>query len=390
MSYHNVVESSPARNPLLTRNFIALVITQICFGLSFSCFFLLPMFMRSTLHATDLEIGSVAALGSLTGVLAFPLVGSLNDRLGRKAFVVLGCLLMIVGALAMLWVRETGPLLYGLRVVHGLAFALVFNSATTLVSDAAPAERLDSALAVFGSSLLITHALAPAAAELLSQRYGWPSVFWFSALLALLAVLAALRVAEEVQRGDTAGGGLGVGPLLRRARTWRVVLTIAAAGASFGSVFTFHQPYALSLGITRVSGFFVAYASCALIARLWLMGLLREVKRQQLSAYAMVIYAAAVLCTVWLRPGVLETVGAIMGVAQGVFYPVFNALAIEGVEPKQRGSMMSLYHGGFNGGIAVALLSGGAVAERFGYPSLFAVSALVTAAAAVWLWLGGE
>jgi predicted MFS family arabinose efflux permease len=47
--------------------------------------------------------------------------------------------------------------------------------------------------------------------------------------------------------------------------------------------------------------------------------------------------------------------------------------------------MMALYHGGFNGGIAVALLAGGAITSRFGYPSLFMLSALVTASAGLWL-----
>ncbi|HEX6239496.1 MAG TPA: MFS transporter, partial [Polyangiales bacterium] len=378
MSHDNVVDASPARNPLLTRNFIALVITQTCFGLSFSCYFLLPTFMRLSLHADDVQIGSVAALGSFTGVLAFPLVGTLNDRFGRRPFVLLGSALMAVSSLAMLEVQTAGVLLYLLRVAHGIAFALVFNSATTLVSDEAPREQLGTVLAVFGSSLLATHALAPAIAELLANRHGWSSVFWFSALLALAGALAALRVAEAPRTSDAAPGGTGVWPLLRQPPTRRIVLIIAAAGASFGSVFTFHQPFALSLGMTRVSGFFVAYAVCALFARLWLMGLLRDLSRRTLSGYAMLLYAAAVVGTVWLRPGVLEAVGGLMGVAQGVFYPLYNALAIEAVEPRQRGSMMALYHGGFNAGIALSLLAGGALTSAFGYPCLFVLSALVT------------
>lgn len=383
MSYHNVVDSSPARNPLLSKNFIALIITQTCFGLSFSCFFLLPIFMRRALHASDVQIGSVAALSNVTAVLAFPVVGALNDRFGRKPFVLLGSVLMIGGAAAMLRVTQVGPLLYGLRALHGVAFALLFNSATTLVSDEVPKERLGNALAVFGSSLLATHAVAPALAEVLANNLGWHSVFWFSSALAVLAAIAALRVEEPPRQHVLSAGGLGVWPLLKQARTRRVVLTIAATGASFGTVFTFHQPYALSLGMQHVSGFFISYAVCALIARLWLMGLLEHIERKQLSARAMLVYAVAVVGTVWLRPGMLEAVGALMGIAQGVFYPVFNALAIESVEPSQRGSMMALYHGGFNAGIACALLVGGAITSQFGYPTLFVLAALLTASAAL-------
>jgi MFS family permease len=383
---------------LLSRNFIALVITQICFGLSFSCFFLLPTFMRLALNASDVEIGSVAALSSLTGVLCFPFVGALNDRFGRKPFVLAGSVLMIFGASAMLLVHEVGFLLYALRALQGLAFAMVFNSATTLVSDEATelgsrsdprasTERLSSALAVFGSSLLITHALAPALSESLARNYGWPSVFWFSTVLAILAVLATLRVEESPRHGQVASEDLlSAFGLLKRRRTRRVVLSIGAAGASFGSVFTFHQPYALSLGMTRISGFFMAYALCALVARLGLMNLFKNIERQRLSAISMLCYALAVVCTVWLRPGVLEAVGAVMGLAQGVFYPVFNALAVEGVEQEKRGSMMALYHGGFNGGIAAALLIGGAVTTHFGYPVLFVLASLLTVGAALRLW----
>jgi MFS family permease len=384
MSYHKVVEASRSGNPLLTRNFIALVITQTCFGLSFSCFFLLPTFMRVALHASDVQIGSVAALSSLTGVLCFPFVGALNDRFGRKPFVLAGSLLMIFGAAAMLLVHDVGPLLYVLRALHGLAFAMLFNSCTTLVSDEASEERLSQALAVFGSSLLVTHALAPAISEALAQRHGWSSVFWLSSGLAALSALSTLRVEEPPRRDQVTSQDLwSAFALLKQRRARRVVLSIGAAGASFGTVFTFHQPYALSLGLTRVSGFFMAYALFALIARLGLMNLFKNVERQRLSAYAMFVYALAVVFTSWLRPGMLEAIGATMGLAQGVFYPVFNALAVEGVEIEKRGSMMALYHGGFNGGIAAALVVGGGVSTHFGYPLLFMASALITLGAAL-------
>ena len=72
-----------------------------------------------------------------------------------------------------------------------------------------------------------------------------------------------------------------------------------------------------------------------------------------------------------------------MGLAQGVYYPVFNALAIESVPVHQRGSMMALYHGGFNAGLALASLLGGAFAERFGYMALFFLCGGLTALASL-------
>jgi MFS family permease len=145
----------------------------------------------------------------------------------------------------------------------------------------------------------------------------------------------------------------------------------AAGGAGFGTLFVFHQPYALELGMREVSSFFVAYAGAALVMRLGFLSRLELMGRQTLSGFAMTLYAVAVASAAYLKPGMLLPLGAITGLAHGVLYPVFNALAVEGVEREKRGSMMALYHGGFNAGMAVMLVSGGAIAQRFGFPALF-------------------
>ena len=59
---------------------------------------------------------------------------------------------------------------------------------------------------------------------------------------------------------------------------------------------------------------------------------------------------------------------------------------MESVPPGQRGSMMALYHGGFNAGMSLLMLTGGWLAERLGYPALFFATGSLTAAAAVALW----
>jgi MFS family permease len=379
-----VDESRTHRESLYTRSFVILLATQSCFGMSFSTFFLLPKYLRLDLHASDVQIGAVGAVGAVAGVIAFPIVGALNDRYGRKRFMLLGSALMTLSALAMPSLGEVGLPLYALRLVQGLAFALLFNSAATLMTDRAAPARLGVALGVLGSSMLVTNALAPAIAESVAKHFGWAPVFWLASgwgVLSLLLGFAVEATARDRPRVEVAAGSL-LGD--RRART--VVLAIAGAGAGFGTVFTFHQPYALSLGITEVSGFFVAYAFAALIGRMLLLGRVDGKDRQALTAASMLLYALAVAATAWLRPVLLECVGLVLGLAHGVLYPVFNALAIQHVAPAQRGSMMALYHGGFNGGMAVALLLGGSVIERLGYPALFWLTGLVTAIAALGVW----
>jgi MFS family permease len=383
MGVSTKVAAKSAEAPLFTARFSLLLVTQSLFGLAFSTFFLLPKFVRLELHGTDAQIGRVGAVGTIAGVIAFPFVGALNDRFGRRPFVLLGALLLTGSAYAMLAVHEVGPLFYALRAVHGLAFALLFNSATTLVSDDAEAGRLSQALSVFGASLIVTQALAPAIAEAVSLAYGWPAVFTCSGSAAALSLVSASFVRDvHAPGGRSRSRQSALGTLLRRADMRRVVAVIAAAGAGFGTVFTFHQPYALSLGVTRVSGYFVAYAACAVVTRLGFALRIAPRRRLLATAVAVAAYALAVALTAWLSPVMLVVVGGVMGFAQGIFYPLYNAAAVERVTLEQRGSLMALYHGGFNLGISVALGLGGSLASAFGYPALFwTVSACVAWAA---------
>jgi MFS family permease len=387
MDVVKIVEVEGARDSLFTRGFVLLLVAQSSFGMSFSAMFLLPKYLKLALHASDAEVGVTQALGAFAGVFAFPVVGVLNDRYGRRIFVILGTILMTLSALALGQVHTVGLLLCGLRMLQGLAFAMLFNSASTLVADGVPKAQLGRGLAVFGASMLATNALSPAIAEPLAQRYGWPSLFTLSIAWGMLSVVLSLFVPEarasSPVREQPRAGALS---LLAARGARRVVLLMVAAGAGFGAVFTFHQPYALRLGIARVSGFFVSYAVFALVVRLAFMARLDRMDRQRASALSLFVYGLAIAATAFIRPGVLELVGGLMGLAQGVFYPVFNALAIESVPTRQRGSMMALYHGGFNAGLALASLVGGAFAERFGYMALFFLCGGLTAVASLVLF----
>ena len=381
-----VNETQHDRERLYTRSFVILLATQSCYGMSFSTFFLLPKYLRVVLHADEVQIGTVGALGAIAGVISFPLVGMLNDRYGRRAFMLLGSLLITLTALLMLVLTRIDMVLYAARLVQGLSFALLFNSATTLMSDRIPPERLGVALGVFGSSMLATNALAPALAEFVAARYSWQLAYYIATAWGVLSFLLGLLVQEAPREPHASSAWSASLALARDPRARVVMLAIAGAGAGFGTVFTFHQPFALRVGIEHVSGFFVAYATTALFGRMVLMHRIDRLDRRKVSAVSMFVYALAVASTAWLRPGLLEPVGLVLGLAHGVLYPVFNALAIHGVPLAQRGSMMALYHGGFNGGMAVALLLGGSVVERFGYPALFWSTGAITALTAWRVW----
>jgi MFS family permease len=290
-----------------------------------------------------------------------------------------GAFLMAATGVGFLAVHDVGPLVYALRGTQGIAFAMTFIASATLASDLAPPERLGQALGIFGVSMLSMHAIAPAISEELALRSGWDGVFVTAAVAALLCAILTVAVREPPARPG-AGEGASFVDVALRPRSLRIAGVIALSGAAFGAMMTYSQPFALALGRSHVRGFFVAYAVAAGVVRLGFGSTADRFGRDRVSLLSLLAYGAVVVGMAGLRGGLLEPMGALFGLAHGLFYPAFNALAVEGSEASERGKVMALFNGSFNVGNSCATLGLGFLAAEAGYPVVF-----LTAGAGVFL-----
>jgi MFS family permease len=124
-----------------------------------------------------------------------------------------------------------------------------------------------------------------------------------------------------------------------------------------------------------VRSFFVAYASAAVVMRVGFGSLIDRAGRRRVVLVTLALYLLVVGGMSALQPGWLPVFGAALGVAHGLFYPAYNALAVEAVSPHERGKLIGLFQAGFNFGVAAGALALGIVAERAGYPAVFWVAA---------------
>lgn len=357
---------------LYTRSFLSLLLAQAAFGYAFASFFLLPKFLATELGAGPDRIGLVMAAFGATSVVFIPVVGSLVDRFGRRGFMTAGALLMATTGVGFLAVHEVGALLYGLRAVQGVAFAMTFIASATLASDLAPPERLGQALGVFGVSMLSMHALAPAISEEIATRSGWDGVFLVATAASLLCAALTFSIREPSARHG-AGPGDSFREVALRPRSLRIAAVVALSGAAFGAMMTYSQPFALALGRRQLRGFFIAYAVAAVVVRLGFGSVADRFGRDRVSVLSLLAYGGVVTAMAGLRPGLLEPLGALFGLAHGLFYPAFNALAVEGAGPSERGKVMALFNGSFNVGNSGATVALGFLAAGAGYPAVFGV-----------------
>ena len=365
------LESVAEDEPILTGEFAALLAAVLAFGLAHSAYFLLPKFLAVELHASASEIGGISALTWFANVALVAFVGVWVDRRGRLPFAYIGAALMAATCLGFLFVHSLGWWLVFLRIVHGFAFTLFFIAASTLAADVAPARRLGQSLGLFGAMMVSTNALAPAIAEWLSEAAGWPVVFVATSAMAALSGLLMLAVRERPHSRGALREIPGLSSVFARPGMPVVLGASALAGVTFGAMFTFHQPYALSLGISRVSDFLVAYSIAAVIVRGLFGGVADRLGRMRVARFALVVYGASPIAMVALGASGFSWIGALLGLAHGLFYPALNAVIVQDAQDDVRGKVMAIYNGAFNVGFSIGSLALGFVAEAEGYSWVF-------------------
>ena len=377
------------RPRLLSPGFTALLVANVCFGYAFSSFLLLPKYLEVALGAGPAQVGSLTFVHGAVIVVFLPLVGAAVDRFGRRGFLTVGALVMAAASLGYVAVDEVGPLLYALRLVQGLAFAMVFAAGGALAVVLAPPERLGQAIGIYGLSFLSMNAVAPACVEQLAGLAGWRPAFATAAAGALLCALLSLRVSDSGPARGTAGNGATLLEVARRPSQAVALLVIALVGCAMSAVFSFYQLYALQLGMQEVSSFFVTYSLAAITVRGGLGQWMDHWGLRRVSVAALALYVVVLLAVARLDLFGLSLTGALLGTAHGVFYPAFNGMVVADAGPGERGKVMALFQAAFQVGMAGGGLGLGLLAAAAGYPAVFATAAAGLAVALAALLAGG-
>jgi predicted MFS family arabinose efflux permease len=371
-----------SQTPLASPAFRLLLIAQATFGVAYSTFLILPKYLATHLGARPGRVGWIMASAGLANVLWAPLMARLVGRLGRRRALVVANILMAVASLAFLLPESPGPLAFVCRAAQGMAWALMFSSAAALAIGLAPPDRMSQAIALHGSANLLTNAIGPALAEPAMASFGHTPVFLAAAAVALAGALVSARVPAggppPVQ--TTALPGTAERPPLPRF----LLFVSVVVGIACGTMFTFHQPLALARGMGRVSDFLVAYTIGAVAVRVGLGRLIDRVGPRRVAFGSFVLYGGVVAGMAGLAPGGLAVFGALFGLAHGVFFPAFMALAVQAVSPADRDRLLAWINATFNAGtVAVAAL--GAVAEHAGFAPVFIPVGLLVGATALGL-----
>jgi predicted MFS family arabinose efflux permease len=172
---------------------IAFMIALRMYGL----FLILPVF---AVYAVDIRDASPGLIGLAIGIygltqalLQIPM-GFLSDLWGRKKVIALGLLLFITGSVIAALADGIYTIILG-RLIQGMG--AIASTGMALVADVSRPEQRGKMMAIIGSSIGLAFMLAFITGPVLAAQYGLAGLFWFTAILAVLALVVLVFVVEE-------------------------------------------------------------------------------------------------------------------------------------------------------------------------------------------------
>jgi MFS family permease len=363
----------------LDPRFRQLVLFHMATGYGYASLLLVPKFATVALGAGPEQVGLIAACPVIAAIITAPLCGLWLDRGGYRSAMIAGSLLFAASVVGFGHLRELGPLAYALRFLQGAGNTLIVGGGATLVTRLVPAGHHGRAFGTAGAASLMMNALAASATEHVADAFGWGIAYAGAGAVCVLAFGIAWRQPEV---GGTYEAAPVSSPLRHAARRARIGYATVAAGAGFGMLSTFTQPYAISLGAKHVASLFVGFTLTALLVRLGLGGLVDRLGRRRSACVALALYTVTLIAASVLRPEALFALGLGFGVAHGIVWPALSALAVETAPAGRVGSALTRVQGLFAAGAMLAVWLGGQLVARVGYgPSFVAVGIAVSGGA---------
>jgi MFS family permease len=337
----------------------------------------------------------VLGVFALSAMCLRPVAGWQMDRRGRVPVLALGAAIFAVASFGYVLVQSIAALLL-LRVFHGAGMGLGATAAPVLAGDLAPAGRRGEAIGLQGAAQNLASAIGPAAGAAVAVALGYAPLFLAAGALAAVAAVVARLIAEPGGRVAAASASLAPsaeasaarpGPRARLARFYapgalHPALLALGLHAAYGAVISFVPLYALRAGLDNPGLYFLVFA-LAMIGGQTTGGWASDrVGRTAVIVPGLLLLAAGVAMLPLLSGWAILASALVVGLGQGSAQPTIFALAVDRVDPADRGVALGTVGTLLELGIGAGSIAAGLIAEAAGLATMFAALAVAPLAAA--------
>ena len=360
--------------PLFTRRFFGLWL--FAFITFFAAFQLLPAvpFRIMRLGGSTAQAGWFLSVYALASAFSAPMMGNLADHIGRKRMLLTSSLLFVAFSL-LYGIITVVPLLLAVAIVHGCLWSGLIASASAIMSDFIPESRRNEGLAYCGLASTAAIALAPAVGLIVFERLGWVALCTDLALLSLCTFAWAWQLPVVHETPESAHS-------LREAFDFRLLkpaLSLSVICFGYGGVTSYVAILSRQRGIKPESLYFTVFAAAIVLVRIFTSRLGDRLgpKAMLYPSYGAIPVGFAILSIASTRTEIVAS-AALFGFGMGGAYPAFANFLLRTTDPKRRARTFGTIVLAFDTGIATGSLAIGAIGQRFGLGTSFAVAAAIS------------
>ena len=184
---------------VVTWIFLSDGVRDVSFSLAFQ---LLPLYMQNLMGLTNVQIGWLASIASLTTMILLAPAGWLSDRKGERVGIVAGFALIAL-AMAVFLRSRLFPGFVAAWVLIGMGQALIDPAYSSLISKVVPMRLRGTAFGVFSTSIGFISLPAPYLGAMLWERFT-PQVPFYVPLVTTLLLLPVMWVKFRLPKAAAA------------------------------------------------------------------------------------------------------------------------------------------------------------------------------------------
>ncbi|MDI6775974.1 MAG: MFS transporter [Syntrophales bacterium] len=337
---------------------------------------LLPVY-ATDFGATGLWVGIIFAGHSFTRLIVLPVIGKSSDKYGRKKpFITVGISLYVLLALSYVWASCVYELVL-IRLLQGIASAMIFPIAMAYVGEMSPRGREGSYMGEFNFSAFVGLGCGPFLGGMLKDALGIVYVFYtMTALSAISLILVIFFLPEQkkVVSYDGTNKVISYRRLLSYKPVQGIMIYRTVNALIGGSTLSFLPLLAAKMGTSAF------HTGILLSTNTILAGILQRPfgriadRRSKLFLIVMgSLIGSFSLFSMPLSPNyfALLSLGITMGIGSAMSMPAASAIATRIGKKEGIGSMMGLFTMAMSVGLIVSPMISGTVMDFLDINAVF-------------------
>ncbi|MDO5570983.1 MAG: MFS transporter [Bacteroidales bacterium] len=355
---------------ILTDSFIKICLVNFFIFVNFHA--LLPTFpfFITYLGGDAIAIGSATALFSIASIVSRPFVGWLVDSKGRCLMLVLGLIGLSICPIG--YFISTGiSASIIIRTCHGAFHAASSNASSTWVTDIIPRGRIGEGLGIYGLSMALSTAVAPALGLTIMNKLGFNYLFLMTSLVAIIAL--AIGSAIKDRNYVISSKPLKIQSLFEPI-SLPASITLFFFMIAYGVVEVYVAIYAINNNLPKGGIYFIFIAIATVLTRLALGKTIDKHGEGILVYSGNIAIIIGILLLVFVHNINGYIISALfLGYSFGAVQPALQTMAIHSVSVERRGAANSTFFIAFDLGIAIGGFVSGVLVKYLGYDKMFLI-----------------